>query len=504
MTDVTTRFAELAARGAGWPATLAVTALAALLRLPALTRPSALVFDETYYVKDAWTLLSLGYEARWPEEPNPAFEAGQVDTYLSDPAFVVHPQVGKWVIAIGLRLFGADDRVGWRLGVLVAGLVTVLLVTRVGRRLFGSTALGLLAGTLVALDGSTIVASRTALLDGILGMWLIAAFAALLVDRDRSRARLERLTRPPRAVRGLGPRLGLRPWRLVAGVLLGLAVGTKWSALWFVAVFGLLTVAWDAAARYRAGVPRWWLGALVRDAPPAALSTVGVAALTYVGSWFSWLSSTAGYGRQWAATQPDSWVPDALRSLWQYHQQMWQFHTTLSADHPYVAHPIGWLLQVRPTSFFYASPEPAEQFCGAEHCSQAVTSLGNPFIWWFATAAVVAAAWWAVRRRDGVAVAALTGVAAGWLPWFAYGDRPIFTFYVVAFVPWMALCLTWAVARLIAWAEPDEARWGWLMTAFAVAGVLVVAATVFFWPVWTADVMPLEQWQLRQWLPSWV
>src|SRR5665811_2450744 len=109
-------------------------------------------------------------------------------------------------------------------------------------------------------------------------------------------------------------------------------------------------------------------------------SLVGLAAVTYVLSWSSWFASSQSYGRQWAATQGGSWVPAALRSWWHYHLQMWHFHTTLTADHPYIAHPIGWLLQIRPTSFFYLAPEPPEQYCGAERCSQAVTSLGNPFV----------------------------------------------------------------------------------------------------------------------------
>ena len=59
----------------------------------------------------------------------------------------------------------------------------------------------------------------------------------------------------------------------------------------------------------------------------------------------------------------------------QYHQDMWGFHTTVTAEHPYEAHPLGWLVQARPTSFFYESPDGA--LCGAERCAQTVTSLGN-------------------------------------------------------------------------------------------------------------------------------
>jgi dolichyl-phosphate-mannose--protein O-mannosyl transferase len=528
------RWLDALERGAGWPATLAVTAVAALLRLPALDRPSVLVFDETYYVKDGWTLATLGFEARWPEEPNPAFEAGLYDSHLGTAAFVVHPPVGKWVIGAGMRLLGGDDRVGWRLGVALAGLLLVLLVVRVGRRLTGSTALGALAGLLVALDGLAIALSRTALLDGILAVLVVAAFGALLVDRDRAAATLlERLPPPvdvggppdpgahaaaaapvspadpadPRA--GLGPGLGLRPWRLLAGVLLGLAVGTKWSGLWFVAAFGLLSVGWDAAARYRAGIRRWWQGALLRDAPPAFASLVLLAAAVYTASWASWFATPGAYGRQWAAGLPGgNGVTDAVASWLHYHGQIWSFHTSLTADHAYRSYPIGWLVQWRPTSFLYESPEPAAAWCGAERCSQAVTSLGNPFVWWAGTAALVAAVGLLLLRRraarPAVVVPLLVAVAAGWLPWFLYPERPVFTFYAIVILPFLALLVAWAVGALVAWAREDEVRARTTWTVLAVAAVLVVAAAVFFLPVWTGQVITFRGWQLRQWLPTWV
>ncbi|MCU1432662.1 MAG: glycosyl transferase family 39 [Actinotalea sp.] len=492
----------------GWLVTGAVTALAAAIRLPALGRPDRLVFDETYYVKDAWTLLHLGYEGQWPDEPNPAFESGDVDGYTDTASYVVHPPVGKWVIALGLRVLGAQDPVGWRLSVAVVGILSVLLLTRIARRLFDSTVLGGVAGLLLAVDGSAIVHSRIAVLDGILGFFVLAAFGALLIDRDLAVRRLLGATGPPRAPSEWGPSLGARPWRIVAGVLLGLAIGTKWSALWFVVVLGLLTVGWDAAARRRARVRLWWQAALVRDALPAFLSIVPVAALTYLAGWTSWLRGENGYGRRWAAQNPGQgvlWLPDPLRSLLHYHQDMWRFHTNVTKDHPFESHPLGWVFQWRPTAFYYVSPEPPQQYCGADACSQAVTSVGNPLLWWIASVALVACLWWVVRRRDGVAVAVLSGVAAGWLPWFAFSHRTIFAFYAIAFLPWLVLAVTYAAARLLRWGEADpwSLRRPLVRTVVVVLAVLVLATSVYFYPLWTGQVITFRSWQLHQWLPSW-
>src|SRR5690554_2586243 len=50
-----------------WGGPIGVTVLAGILRFWNLAHPHALYFDERYYVKDAWTLLHLGYEAQWPD-----------------------------------------------------------------------------------------------------------------------------------------------------------------------------------------------------------------------------------------------------------------------------------------------------------------------------------------------------------------------------------------------------------------------------------------------------
>jgi dolichyl-phosphate-mannose--protein O-mannosyl transferase len=167
----------------GWVGPLLVTALAGVLRFWRLDQPHQLVFDETYYVKQAYTLLKVGYELRWPEGADAKFTDGAPDIYLNQADFPVHPPVGKWMIAVGEWLFGIDSSWGWRFSAAVVGTLSVLIVARVARRLLGSTLLGVVAGLLLAVDGHHLVHSRTSLLDIFLSFWLLAAFACLLVDR---------------------------------------------------------------------------------------------------------------------------------------------------------------------------------------------------------------------------------------------------------------------------------------------------------------------------------
>ena len=505
------------ARLTGWLWALGVTALAAVLRFVRLGTPHHLVFDETYYVKDAFSLVTRGYEAQWGDEPNPAFEAGDTSMLGVDPAYVVHPPVGKWLIGWGIELGGgAASSSAWRLAAAIVGTLSVLLIVRIARRLFASNALGVVAGLLLAVDGSAIVHSRIGLLDGFVMFFALAAFGALLLDREQARRRL--------AVRaaavldaggslGWGPRLGVRWWRVAAAVLLGLCIGTKWSGVYFLAVFGLLTVAWDATARRAIGVREWPLATLVRDAVPAGIGMVGIALVTYVASWASWFRSPGAYLRQWAADNPDlgvQWLPEALRSLWKYHQDMWGFHRGLSSEHPYSAHPLGWIVQWRPTSYYYPtevsslSGEAAREACGADACAQAITSLGNPLLWWAGAASILVAVVWLLWQRDWRAGAVLSGIVAGWLPWFAYTERTIFTFYSVAFVPWVVLTLVYVLSLVIGPPEGDGRSRRQAIVWVSAFVALIVAVSAFFYPIWTGWVIPVDFWRLHMWMTTWV
>ena len=83
---------------------------AGVLRFWDLGRPKAFIFDETYYAKDAWSLLHFGVEQDYirpahkgdPDPANAKILAGNLHgLWTGDPSYVVHPPGGKWMIAIG-------------------------------------------------------------------------------------------------------------------------------------------------------------------------------------------------------------------------------------------------------------------------------------------------------------------------------------------------------------------------------------------------------------------
>ncbi|MFF4217607.1 MULTISPECIES: dolichyl-phosphate-mannose--protein mannosyltransferase [Streptomyces] len=525
-----TEAAQRLARWSGWTGPLLVTLFAGLVRFWHLGSPKAVIFDETYYAKDAWALWKYGYEAKWPDDINDKVIRGWSDV-PDAPGYVVHPPVGKWVIGLGEWLFGLNP-VGWRFMVALLGTLSVLMLCRIGRRLFRSTFLGCLAGALMAVDGLHFVMSRTSLLDSVLMFFVLAAFGCVLIDRDRSRARLaaalpvgeDGTARPDDAV-GDGLRLGLRPWRIAAGVFLGLACATKWNGAVFLAAFGLMIVLWDAAARRTAGARRPFVSALRRDVPWAFLSTVPVAVAVYLASWTGWFANSgtysetngwqhSGYYRHWAENDGGyatdgflSGVLNPLRSLWKYEQEVWHFNTTLSSPHTYQSNPWSWLVQARPVSYFYESPKPGEDGCpvdAADKCAREVLALGTPLLWWAACFALAYLLYRWALRRDWRAGAVLCGVAAGYLPWFLWQERTIFVFYAVVFLPFLCLALAMMIGAILGPPGSSERR----RVAGAVgAGTLVLLIAwnfIYFWPIYTGHAIPIEAWRNRMWFDSWI
>lgn len=521
---------RLSTPAAGWVATAIATILAAAIRLPGLDNVRTLIFDETYYVKDAWSLLTLGYEGTWAKDVDAAFATGDVSGLSTVGGYPVHPPTGKWLIALGMKFFGQADPVGWRIAAAICGIITVCLLCRLAQNLFRTPALTLLAGLFLATDGMAIVMSRTSILDGFLTMFALAAFLCVVKDQETSRPRLlaklrewdclgaprqgwpslrAYLTRQDRRPFAIGPNAGNRPWLLAAGVLAGLACSVKWSGIYALAFLGLFVGLREVTCRWRAGHPSPIRGALLADIWWAFILMVPTAILTYIASWFGWFAHPAahGHGR--------SGIPGfagSLADLWLYHKEMWTFHNGLSTPHTYQSNPYTWLAQYRATSFHWANG-PEVTGCASGKCATDVVALGNPLLWWIGIGALIIVLWATVRYRNWRTGVITLGYIALYVPWLAYAHRTIFTFYTVAFAPFVALAVAWLIAVLAGWVTADgqplaaplprrTELTGWVLAALLTITILACAA--YFMPLWRADIMDYSFWRAHMWLPSWI
>ena len=401
-----------------------IIGFALALRLWRLNLPKGYIFDEVYYAKNAASLITNGVELN---------EQGAAE-------FVVHPPLGKWLIGIGIRLFG-NNEFGWRIIAAIVGSASVLLIYLIVQRLFGSLFLSNIAAALFALDGLHLVMSRVALLDIFLMFFILLAFYLILRDNL---------------------------W--LSGVVIGFAAATKWSAVFVIPFLILLTVNIG-----KANFATWG-----KRLNQFVLTPIGI----YLLSWSGWFISTKGWARESRS--------NLFSSLWNYHVEIINFHRGLTEQHTYAANPWSWLVLGRPTSFYYESTKN----CGAQSCSQEILAIGTPILWWAGIFAIAITVGLFIINRDRVSAFILAGLAGTYLPWFFIQNRTTFYFYAIAIFPFIVLSLI----NVFNWAQINPKSRKFIYGFVITVGINFI----YFMPIFIGINIPYVDWLARMWLPSWI
>jgi dolichyl-phosphate-mannose--protein O-mannosyl transferase len=449
---------------------LSLLLLAGLVRFVRLDQPSQIIFDETYYARDACRYI--GHTAKECGAPEPSTiefrHNGRIERLDKLEQSYVHPPLGKWIIAIGIKLFGYNP-FGWRFSAALFGTALVAVVFMMTRILFRRRLTATVAGLLVATDFLLIVQSRVALLDIFLAFFVALGFLFMAKDREHVLHLLE-----PGDPLGPEPR---RRWlRVAAGLAFGASIAVKWSGILALAGAGLLALGWSASLGLRrVGLPDdgprppSLLNELVFTFVALVVVPVGV----YMASYLVWLAD-----HHWS-----------LVHFVELHKRVFSFHETLRARHAYQSSAWSWPLVQRPVLYYYHGPPTYPQ-------SSNVSAIGNVVTWY---AALVAGVWMLIRsaRKWRPERVVMMGWLAQYLPWL-FVQRTLFFFYMTPVVPFMMIALAAGLTRM-----GDAGRLErWLAGSFVALGVGVMLW--FFYPYLTAIPMPLELWKSHLWFPTWL
>ena len=420
-----------------WVYALGFAAFGLILRLWNLDSPKGKIFDEIYYATNAESLLQKGIE---------------IDSKSGLAQFIVHPPTGKWLIASGIKLFGYNE-FGWRFAAAIVGSISIILMYFTAKKLFNNKLLSVFATALISLDGLHLVHSRIALLDIFLLFFIQIAVLAFLHSKY---------------------------W--ISALSLGLACSVKWSGLYVLIALALYVLVLDIRRNRYLG-SQFPIREMIRKSLFFRFLQFGIfPVVIYVASWFSWFVTNTGWDRNYSS--------NPLFSLWHYHSEILNFHTKLTEEHPYSANPWSWLIQGRPTSFFYETPKS----CGGASCSQEILALGTPILWWAATLALLVTIGYWVSKRDWQAEILLVVIGASYLPWFAIQERTMFSFYAVAFEPFLLLTLVYLLGKIVRY----QRRIAIIFTA------IVLVNFLYFLPIFLGLPITYNSWSDRMWLPSWI
>ena len=420
-----------------WVYALGFAAFGLILRLWNLDSPKGKVFDEIYYATNAESLLQNGIE---------------IDSKSGLAQFIVHPPTGKWLIASGIKLFGYNE-FGWRFAAAIIGSISIILMYFTAKKLFNNKLLSVFATALISLDGLHLVHSRIALLDIFLLFFIQIAVLAFLHSKY---------------------------W--ISALSLGLACSVKWSGLYVLIALALYVLVLDIRRNRYLG-SQFPIREVIRKSLFFRFLQFGIfPVVIYVASWFSWFVTNTGWDRNYSS--------NPLFSLWHYHSEILNFHTKLTEEHPYSANPWSWLIQGRPTSFFYETPKS----CGGASCSQEILALGTPILWWAATLALLVTIGYWVSKRDWQAEILLVVIGASYLPWFAIQERTMFSFYAVAFEPFLLLTVVYLLSKIVRY----QRRIAIIFTA------IVLVNFLYFLPIFLGLPITYNSWSDRMWLPSWI
>ena len=420
-----------------WVYALGFGALGLILRLWNLDSPKGKIFDEIYYATNAQSLLQNGVE---------------IDSKSGLAQFIVHPPTGKWLIAIGIKLFGYNE-FGWRSAAAIVGSISIILMYFTAKKLFNNQLLSVFSAALISMDGLHLVHSRIALLDIFLLFFIQIAVLAFLHSKY---------------------------W--LSALTLALACSVKWSGLYVLIALALYVLVTDFRRHRYLGADHPIRDLLQKNFLYRFLQFGIFPVLIYVGSWFSWFATDKGWDRNFSS--------NPLFSLWHYHAEILNFHTKLNDSHPYSANPWSWSIQGRPTSFFYETPKS----CGGTSCSQEILAIGTPILWWAATLALLVTIGFWVSKRDKQAEILLVVIGASYLPWFAIQERTMFSFYTIAFEPFILLTLVYLLSKIV----KNQRK---IATVFA---SIVLVNFLYFLPIFLGLVITYNSWRDRMWLPSWI
>lgn len=421
---------------------ICVAIFAFLSRFIRLAFPPTYIFDEVYHAFTAGQMLK-GNPAAW-EWWNTA-----------PPGFAyewTHPPLAKEFMVIGMIFFG-DNTFGWRFFSAIFGFGSIVLIYFLAKKLFNSRRIALFSSLAVSFDGLFLVMSRIGMNDMYYMFFALLAFLFFLYDR-----------------------------KYLMSICLGLSVVSKWTGMFGIGILGVFYFLPLLRGLLFKKIDKVYF---FKRFLMAFVFFIFIPAAVYVAAYTPFFLGHHSPPREhWSN----------LHTFIDLQQQMWIYHTTLKATHPYSSVPIQWMLDLRPV-WFYVSTK------GSKIAN--IYTLGNPLFMWFGLISIFIAIFNFAKKPKLNILLVVFAYFGFFLPW-QWSPRIMFHYHYLPAVPFLGIAIGYVLDLAI-----KKYKYGKILaTSFF---IMLAVLFVYFYPLWTGVYLPacpptghcISWYNSYFWFPSW-
>ncbi len=405
-----------------------------------------------------------------------------------------HPPLGKVFISIGISVFGMNP-FGWRIIGTLFGIAYIPIMYILAKRIFKKTKYAFWAAVLMGFDFMHFAQTRISTVD------VYGVFFIMLMTYFMYRYREHNYNREPISE-------SLKPL-IMCGVMMSLGCASKWICIY--SGVGIAILLFESVwQRYR---EKMYADMMIRryrrsleckeesdlPEPPAEIkryetaadefwSKTGKTALVCLAVFI--ILPLVVYLLSYLPYILCVQKPYSLKDVWGVQEFMFNYHSNLKAGHPFMSAWYTWPVDARPILYFNDTVK--------GDMVSAISSFGNPAVWWAGFVCVIVIVYKKIKGRTGndkLPLFLIISMAAQFLPWLLV-NRATFIYHYFASVPFVILITVYVLREII---ERTKKR-NWIMYVHI---ALVVVLFLLYYPVISGMPVPRDLFSWLKLFPSW-
>ena len=382
------------------------------------------------------------------------------------PFEYTHPPLGKLLMAIGILTFGLNT-IGWRIVPFIFGIAFIPIMYIFGKRMFKNRFGAFASAFLISFDSMHFVLSRIGLIDIILSTFIVLMFYFFFIYYDGDLFK--------KGWNGWNGWKGAYLPLFLSGVFFGLAVSVKWTA-----VFGAFAVMVLFLLLKREELNKASRNSIFK---PSLISPILIILASY---------GVISFIIYYLTYVPIMGIPgegSGLEMVVRYQHNMYIYHSTLTATHPFSSSWWSWLFMIKPVWIYGFSNT-------FDNTVSNIVAIGNPAIWWTTIPFILFVILRWIREKDRIARFIAVAFILQLVPYVLIG-RITFIYHMFPNMAFMILASVYCLN--IVWHRSD--KWKYAVVIYFVA---VLISFIYFYPITAAYPITHQFNDAHKWLSSWI